>query len=247
MIRSGASRMFVLAVLSLTLAIHKCLPVSQSIRMEVVPKSQLANLVEDDQINQSGRRRIKRIDERIKRQIAEPVPTVDKEVENVTEQKSVLPVEQGRTKAFSADIARILAAAGAKPSPIDPDSRSYAGRRRRSPQIEPLHSNAHQYGLKEPKVEKVKVKSHGNFGKDIQTPVVVVKKDHSNFINGAKERRKRNTYDFIPFSVYDARRIKTLKVEENDFHALPLRLQIENRIKLAREAKALQIQLTATQ
>ena len=64
----------------------------------------------------------------------------------------------GRNAALSAAIARVLAAANAGPTPVDPTG-SYSGRRRRSAQLEPVHSNAHQYGLLEPKVELVKVSS----------------------------------------------------------------------------------------
>ena len=50
--------------------------------------------------------------------------------------------------------------ANAKPTPVEL-SGSYSGKKRRSAQLEPVHSNAHQYGLLEPKVELVKV-SLGN-------------------------------------------------------------------------------------
>jgi len=148
----------------------------------------------------------------------------------------------GRTAGFQADIARILAAAGAGPTAIDPAARSYGGRRRRSTPL--VHSNAHQYGLVEPKVGVVKVKSHGNYGKVAQSggPGVASRVKHAEFLNGAKERRKRGSQTFIPFSLYETRRTKTLKVEENDFHALPARLQIEKqRAHITRQAKALRI------
>ena len=64
----------------------------------------------------------------------------------------------GRNAALSAAILRVLKAANAGPTPVDPTG-SYSGRRRRSAQLEPVHSNAHQYGLLEPKVELVKVSS----------------------------------------------------------------------------------------
>ena len=62
----------------------------------------------------------------------------------------------GRNAALSAAVLRVLEVAGATPTPVDP-SGSYSGRRRRNAQLEPVHSNAHQYGLLEPKVELVKV------------------------------------------------------------------------------------------
>jgi len=39
-----------------------------------------------------------------------------------------------------------------------------------------------------------------------------------------QERRRRSTAGFIPFSEYDSRRVQILKVEQNDFMALPKRL-----------------------
>ena len=65
-------------------------------------------------------------------------------------------VTPGRNAALSAAVLRVLEVAGATPTPVDP-SGSYSGRRRRNAQLEPVHSNAHQYGLLEPKVELVKV------------------------------------------------------------------------------------------
>ena len=46
--------------------------------------------------------------------------------------------------------------AGAKPTPVEL-SGSYSGKKKRSAQLEPTHSNAHQYGLIEPKIDLVKV------------------------------------------------------------------------------------------
>merc|ERR1711881_727763 len=189
------------------------------------------------------------IEARLKRQsVIDPTSTVNTEVEvaavpaeqgqNIDASKTEGSISSSRSVSFSSAIARVLAAAGAGPSIIDPDKRSYGKRRRRSPQIEPQRKNAHHFGLKAPKVDQVKVKSHGSFGREVHAPVIVVKKDHTNFLNGAKERRKRSD-NFIPFSVYDDRRRKTLKIEENDARALPLRLQIEKKEQLARQAKAL--------
>jgi len=38
-------------------------------------------------------------------------------------------------------------------------------------------------------------------------------------------RRRRQAQDFIPFSEYDSRRVRVLKLEQNDFLALPQRLR----------------------
>merc|ERR1711872_511768 len=256
---SGVLNMLVLVVLTVYLALPACLPASQSPVVEVMPKLQLAYLVEDGQYTQPGMATIintqfnkksrTEIEARLKRQsVIDPTSTVNTEVEvaavpaeqeqNIDASKTEGSISSSRSVSFSSAIARVLAAAGAGPSIIDPDKRSYGKRRRRSPQIEPQRKNAHHFGLKAPKVDQVKVKSHGSFGREVHAPVIVVRKDHTNFLNGAKERRKRSD-NFIPFSVYDDRRRKTLKIEENDARALPLRLQIEKKEQLARQAKAL--------
>merc|ERR1712172_396532 len=159
----------------------------------------------------------------------------------------------GRNAALSAAILNVLKVAGASPSPVDPTG-SYSGRRRRSAQhLEPVHSNAHQYGLLEPKVELVKVKSHGNYGKVVQASVVAPSA-HAKLEHDGKRRKRQseNNFDnFVPFSVCDDRRVKLLKVEENDFHALP-RVIASNKQKRAdldkvEEAKVHVVQLTADQ
>merc|ERR1711894_394549 len=155
----------------------------------------------------------------------------------------------GRNAALSAAIPRVLEVANAKPTAVDP-SGSYSGRRRRSAQLEPVHSNAHQYGLLEPKVELVKVKSHGNYGKVVQASVVAPSA-HAKLEHGKRRKRSDNFDNFVPFSVYDDRRVKLLKVEENDFHALP-RVIASNKQKRAdlekvEEAKVHVVQLTADQ
>ena len=80
------------------------------------------------------------------------------ETEEDAETFSTASATPGRNAALSAAILRVLEVANAKPTPVDPTG-SYSGRRRRSAQLEPVHSNAHQYGLLEPKVELVKVSS----------------------------------------------------------------------------------------
>jgi len=152
-------------------------------------------------------------------------------------------------------IKKALCTANAKPTPLCNGSQcgpSYGRRRRRAAQAEPQHSNAHQYGLLEPMVDLVKVKSHGNFGKVVQAAPVAgaIHVSHSRI-----ERRKRSD-NFIPFNVYDERRVKLLRVEENGFHALPRRNQLESNrhqgqdASRAREGRTLQlatVQLTAAQ
>merc|ERR1712158_57268 len=162
---------------------------------------------------------------------------------------STAPTTPGRNAALSAAILRVLEVANAKPTPVEL-SGSYSGKKRRSAQVEPVHSNAHQYGLLEPKVELVKVKSHGNYGKVVQASVVAPSA-HAKLEHGKRRKRSENFDNFIPFSVYDDRRVKLLKVEENDFHALP-RVIASNKQKRAdlekvEEAKVHVVQLTADQ
>ena len=150
----------------------------------------------------------------------------------------------------SAALAAILRAAGNPPPQEIIEGTSYAsGRKKRSEHPEPEHSNAHQYGLKEPHVDTVAVRSYGKNGRVVQTPVVVKRKDgQQDFLNGAKERRKRSD-NFIPFSEYEAERVKVVKDEEIGFLALQRKIQIEKK-QLARKSKALdlenvKVQLTA--
>merc|ERR1712008_296389 len=155
----------------------------------------------------------------------------------------------GRNAAFSAAILRVLEVANAKPTTVE-HTGSYSGKRRRSAQLEPVHSSAHQYGLLEPKVELVKVKSHGNYGKVVQASVVAPSA-HAKLEHGKRRKRSDNFDNIIPFSVYDDRRVKLLKVEENDFHALP-RVIASNKQKRAdlekvEEAKVHVVQSTADQ
>merc|ERR1712037_172636 len=165
---------------------------------------------------------------------------------------STAPTTPGRNAALSAAILRVLEVANAKPTPVEL-SGSYSGKKRRSADLEPVHSNAHQYGLLEPKGELVKVKSHGNFGKVVQASDVAPSPHHAKLEHGRKKRSDVNFDNFVPFSVYDDRRVKLLKVEENDFHALP-RVIASNKKKRAdlekveeEEAKVHVVQLTADQ
>merc|ERR1712001_519222 len=77
------------------------------------------------------------------------------EQSNDAETSATASATPGRNAALSAAILKVLEVANANPTPVDP-SGSYSGRRRRNAQLEPVHSNAHQYGLLEPKVELVK-------------------------------------------------------------------------------------------
>ena len=77
------------------------------------------------------------------------------------------------------------------------------------------------------------VKSHGNFGKVVQASDVAPSA-HAKLEHGKRRKRSENLdFDFIPFNVYDDRRVKLLKVEENDFHALPRVIDASNKKKRA--------------
>jgi len=125
------------------------------------------------------------------------------------------------------DLQKILALAGAKPQKVS-GGVSY-GRKKRSPEdiSNEIITNEIPNGpglVKKVAIEAVKVKSHGNYGNIAQEYDAGTGK-HNVVFNGRYGRRKRE--DFIPFNVYDERRVKTLKIEQNDFLALPNRLQIE--------------------
>merc|ERR1712038_1658297 len=56
--------------------------------------------------------------------------------------------------------------------------------------------------------------------------------EYQNAVLGSRfGRGKRETENFIPFSEYDTRRVNTLKLEQNDFLALPARLQSQEKKK----------------
>merc|ERR1712088_344875 len=263
--RPGACSMLALAVISLLVCANGSrLPASSE---QVMPKLHLAYLVEDveyprpeglqasnEELPHSSRvKRQESSSQAVNSQLEAREEAERLETEEAdTETFSMASATSGRNAALSAAILRVLEVANAKPTPVDP-SGSYSGRRRRSAQLEPVHSNAHQYGLLEPKVELVKVKSHGNFGKVVQTPDVAPSPHHAKLEHGRKKRSDVNFDNFVPFSVYDDRRVKLLKVEENDFHALP-RVIASNKKKRAdlekveeEEAKVHVVQLTADQ
>jgi len=126
------------------------------------------------------------------------------------------------------DLQKILALSGAKPQAI---SRGVSyGRKKRSPQdlSNEIITNEIQTGqglVKKVAIEAVKIKSHGNYGNIAQLYDAGANSKNVVF-NGRFGRGKRED-NFIPFNVYDEERVKTLKIEQNDFLALQSRLQIE--------------------
>merc|ERR1712226_586996 len=82
-------------------------------------------------------------------------------------------------------------------------------------------------------LDAVKVKihsSHGNIAQQYDGDT-----EYRNAVLGSRfGRGKRETDNFIPFSEYDSRRVNTLKLEQNDFLALPARLQSQSQEKKKR-------------
>merc|ERR1712226_970796 len=82
-------------------------------------------------------------------------------------------------------------------------------------------------------LDAVKVKihsSHGNIAQQYDGDT-----EYRNAVLGSRfGRGKRETDNFIPFSEYDSRRVNTLKLEQNDFPALPARLQSQSQEKKKR-------------
>ena len=69
--------------------------------------------------------------------------------------------------------------------------------------------------------------SHGNIAQHFDGDT-----EYQNAVMGTRfGRGKRETENFIPFSEYDSRRVNTLKLEQNDFLALPARLQSQEKKK----------------
>merc|ERR1712038_1394598 len=69
--------------------------------------------------------------------------------------------------------------------------------------------------------------SHGNIAQHYDGDTA-----YQNAVLGSRfGRGKRETDNFIPFSEYDNRRVNTLKLEQNDFLALPARLQSQEKKK----------------
>merc|ERR1712038_865637 len=88
-------------------------------------------------------------------------------------------------------------------------------------------------GLVDVPLDAVKVKihsSHGNIAQQYDGDT-----EYQNAVLGSRfGRGKRETDNFIPFSEYDSRRVNTLKLEQNDFLALPARLQSQSQEKKKR-------------
>ena len=99
---------------------------------------------------------------------------------------------------------------------MDPSS-SYSGRRRRS--------DDNFYGLvPEVAQDAVKIKPHGKNGQHVQNSDTGTPTGRAIFEPSFTRKRRA---DFVTFNEYDQKRVKTLKIEQNDFLALPKRLELE--------------------
>jgi len=120
-------------------------------------------------------------------------------------------------------IDNILKIAGAKPQPIVEGDRSYAGKRSVRDEVyeygkRSAEGEAAAEGLVTVPLSAVKVKPHssnGNIAQHFDGDA-----SYQSSVHVSRFGRTRRSGDFIPFHVYDDRRVKTLKVEQNDFLSL---------------------------
>merc|ERR1712088_746728 len=137
-------------------------------------------------------------------------------------------VQASHSRVPSGAIAAILAAANAQPKAID-RSPGYGKR-----SADNKEESETKLGLvQDVPLDAVKVvihSSHGNIAQHYDGDTA-----YQNAVLGSRfGRGKRETDNFIPFSEYDSRRVNTLKLEQNDFLALPARLQSQSQEKKKR-------------
>jgi len=155
---------------------------------------------------------------------------VDYDEEDAEDQAAEESAHPLQGKVSASDIARILAIAGAKPSPVDPQEISYAGKRKRSAEGDNL--KAFEPLVETVPVSAVKVKPHSSNGNIVQQ--YDGDSEYQNTVHSSRFGRNKRA-DFVPFHVYDERRVKTLKVEQNDFLALNSKaVQKPNNVKVKR-------------
>jgi len=126
-------------------------------------------------------------------------------------------------------IAQVLKAAGAKPQPVVPGDISYLGKREAEAQG---NSEAAEAVLAEIPLAAVKISPHSSHGNIVQH--FDGDTGYQNSVHVSRFGRARRSNDFIPFHVYDARRVNTLKVEQNDFLALKARTAEEKETRAKR-------------
>merc|ERR1712061_124049 len=152
---------------------------------------------------------------------AEVSPTEDLAVEASSVQASLSRVPAAVRLA-------ILAAADAEPKAID---RSPGYGKRSADQKD--ESEAKLGLVSNVPLEAVKLVIHSSRGSIAQH--FDGDTEYQNAVLGSRfGRGKRDTDNFIPFSEYDSRRVNTLKLEQNDFLALPARLQSQSQEKKKR-------------
>jgi len=143
----------------------------------------------------------------------------DENIEDQEAEESNFETSQA-TRVPAAVRLAILSAANAEPKAIDRSP----GYGKRSAQSEDK-SEANLGLVPSVPLDAVKLKIHSSHGNIAQ------QYDGDLQYQNAVLRGKRETDNFIPFSVYDDRRVKTLKLEQNDFLALPERLQNQEKKK----------------
>jgi len=126
-------------------------------------------------------------------------------------------------------IAQVLKAAGAKPQPVVPGDISYLGKREAEAQG---NIEAAEAVLAEIPLAAVKISPHSSHGNIVQH--FDGDTGYQNSVHVSRFGRARRSNDFIPFHVYDARRVNTLKVEQNDFLALKARTAEEKETRAKR-------------
>ena len=115
-------------------------------------------------------------------------------------------------------IAQVLKAAGAKPQPVVPGDISYLGKREAAAQE---NTGAAEAVVAQIPLAAVKISPHSSHGNIVQH--FDGDSGYQNSVHVSRFGRARRSDNFIPFHVYDDRRVKTLKVEQNDFLALKAR------------------------
>merc|ERR1719410_1321916 len=119
-------------------------------------------------------------------------------------------------------IAQVLKAAGAKPQPVVPGDISYLGKREAAAKE---NTGAAEAVVAQIPLAAVKISPHSSHGNIVQH--FDGDSGYQNSVHVSRFGRARRSDNFIPFHVYDDRRVKTLKVEQNDFLALKARIAEE--------------------
>lgn len=113
-------------------------------------------------------------------------------------------------------IAQVLKAAGAEPQPVVKGDISYLGKR----EAQEASVEADEPVVAQIPLAAVKISPHSSNGNIVQHFDGNSAYQSSVHVSRFGRARRSTEDNFIPFHVYDDRRVKTLKVEQNDFLAL---------------------------